>query len=346
MKIAISIEHPAWAHQFKAIIQKNNENGKTLVLAVKKDGDTKLLDAFGIPYVLLAHSTGSNVLEKGVLFLKLCVSYTRQIHRFQPDILIGRASPMMAVAAFPNHVPHVIFEDTEVSHFSLLFCKMFSTRILTPENFLTDLGPKQIRLPVYKELFYLHKNVFTPNPDTLRKYGMDPSSRFAIVRFISWNASHDTGKSGISDKEKVNFIKSLSQEISVYISSESTVPKELTPYLLPVPFDKVHQALYYATLVISEGASMASEAAILGTHAFYLNEIASGTTEEQQNRYHLLHILHDPATRYSSALQQAKELLQNPNLWNSGKAKRETLLSEMPDPNELFWHNMQEVLHS
>ncbi len=223
---------------------------------------------------------------------------------------------------------------------------MFSTRILTPENFLTDLGPKQIRLPVYKELFYLHKNVFTPNPDTLRKYGMDPSSRFAIVRFISWNASHDTGKSGISDKEKVNFIKSLSQEISVYISSESTVPKELTPYLLPVPFDKVHQALYYATLVISEGASMASEAAILGTHAFYLNEIASGTTEEQQNRYHLLHILHDPATRYSSALQQAKELLQNPNLWNSGKAKRETLLSEMPDPNELFWHNMQEVLHS
>ncbi|WP_158589526.1 DUF354 domain-containing protein [Butyrivibrio sp. CB08] len=343
MRVGISIEHPAWAHQFKNIIKKVNTDGTALVLAVDKDGDLDLLDSFGIEYVKLADSTGKNVLEKGFLFIKLCVGYYREIKRFKPDVLIGRASPMMAVAAWLTGKPHIIFEDTEVSKFSLNICKRFSKCIITPEMFHTNLGNKQKRLPVYKELFYLHRD-FVPDIDILQKLGIRAGTPFSIVRFVSWNASHDVGMRGLPNMEKIRFIRRIEELMPVYISSEGELPEELESYRLNIPYEMVHHVLYYATFVFSEGASMASEAAILGTYAFYLNQIASGTTEEQENKFHLLRVLHDPKTRYNEAIKEATELMKNPSLWEEGKEKREEILKEMPNPNEIFWQKMIEVV--
>ena len=87
MKAMLSIDHPAWAHQFRNIVRMLNERGdEVLTLAVEKDGDTELLDKFGIPYVLSAHSTGKNIVEKGLLFLGLCIEHTWRALRFQPPI--------------------------------------------------------------------------------------------------------------------------------------------------------------------------------------------------------------------------------------------------------------------
>ena len=69
MKAMLSIDHPAWAHQFRNIVRMLNERGdEVLTLAVDKDGDTQLLEKFGIPYVLSARSTGKNVFEKGLFW--------------------------------------------------------------------------------------------------------------------------------------------------------------------------------------------------------------------------------------------------------------------------------------
>ncbi len=343
MKAAISIEHPAWAWQFRQIIDQVNQSGETLVLAVEKDGCTQLLASFGLPYHELAETTGNNILEKGWLFLRLCLSYTQEIRSFHPDIMIGRASPMMAVAAFLSRTPHLIFEDTEVSRFSLLLCRLFSKKIITPERFMVNLGIKQERLPIYKELFYLHEKEFQPDKTQLANCGIDLDRPYIIVRFISWKASHDFGKNGLESEEKIRFIRQLLKLGNVYISSEDVLPTELEKYKLNTPYDLIHQVLYYATLVISEGASMASEAAILGTHAFYLNAIASGTTQEQENKYHLLRVLHNPDTRYSQALKETGEMLAKPDLWEIGKKKREVLLEQMPDPNDIFIQYMREL---
>lgn len=345
MNVVVSIQHPAWAHQFRYIIKELQAKGhQVTVLAVDKDKDLELLDAFGIPYVKMANSTGKNLWEKGWLFFKLCITFTHQCRKAKADVLIGRASPMMAVAAFLLGKPHVIFEDTEVSTISLAACKLFSRCIMTPEKFQTDLGKKHVRLPLYKELFYLHRKEFTPDRSILERHGIDPDAPFAVVRLISWNAIHDVGMHGLTDQQKIDFIRSLAEMLPVYLSSEANTPEELKPYLIRLPYEDIHHLLYYATVVLSEGASTASEAAILGTHAFYLNEIASGTTEEQEQRFHLLRVLHDPKTRYETALRETRELLKTPDLWKKGKEKREALLSEMPDPNDVFLEKMEEVL--
>ncbi len=345
MKVMVSVNHPAWAHQFHPIVERLRARGdEVLTLLVEKDGATELLQSYGIPYVLCAGGTGKNVWEKGWLFLRLCVSYTRRALRFRPDILIGRASPMMAVAAWVCRKPHLIYEDTEVSRFSLRICKRLSTKILTPRTFLTDLGPRQERVDTYKELFYLHPSVFTPDEALLRSVGFDADEPYVLVRFVAWNASHDVGKHGLSDREQLSLVERLSAAgVRVWVSSEKPLSAELEPYRLRTPFALAHHVLAFARLVYSEGATMASEAAVLGVHALYVNVIQSGSTREQSERYHLLYNFNEGDDRYERALAKALELLGDPDLIREGQAKRAKLLSEKTDINDFYIAEMDRL---
>ena len=344
MKVMLSIDHPAWAHQFRYIVKRLESRGdKVLTLAVEKDGDTRLLDRFGIPYVLSARSTGKNILEKGLLFLGLCVEHSWRALRFQPDVLIGRASPMMAVAAWVCRKPHIIYEDTEVSKFSLRICKRLSTKILTPRTFLTDLGPRQERLDTYKELFYLHPSVFTPDKQVLRNCGFNPDEKYILVRFVAWNASHDIGKHGLDDEGKVQLVERLERYGRVYVSAEGDVPEELRPRLLKTPYELIHHVLAFAQLVFSEGATMASEASVLGTHALYVNTIVSGSTREQSERFHLMDCFNEGEDRYERAAARAEELLAMPGLKEIGLEKQKKLLSEKVDINGYYMAEMDRL---
>ena len=344
MKAMLSIDHPAWAHQFRYIVKQLEARGdKVLTLAVEKDGDTQLLDRFGIPYVLSARSTGKNIVEKGLLFLGLCVEHTWRALRFQPDVLIGRASPMMAVAAWIARKPHIIYEDTEVSKFSLRICKHLSTKLLTPRTFLSDLGPRQERLDTYKELFYLHPSVFTPDRQVLRDCGFNPDEPYILVRFVAWNASHDIGKHGLDDEGKIRLVKRLERYGRVYVSAEGDVPEALRPRLLKTPYELVHHVLAFAQLVFSEGATMASEAAVLGTHALYVNTIVSGSTREQSERFHLMYCFNEGEDRYERAAAQAEALLATPGLKEIGLEKQKKLLSEKVDINGYYMAEMDRL---
>lgn len=338
MKIMFSVDHPAWAHQFHHIVEMLRARGdEVLVLAIDKDGAPGLLRDYGIPYVMCAKGTGRNIIEKGWLFVRLCVNHTLHALRFRPDILIGRASPMMAVAAWVCRKPHLLYEDTEVSRFSLNICKRLSTKILTPRTFLTDLGACQERVDTYKELFYLHPSVFTPDRQVLRDAGFNPDEPYVLVRFVAWNASHDVGKHGLSDAEQLALVQKLaSAGVRVWVSSEKPLSPEMEPYRLRTPFALAHHVLAFARLVYSEGATMASEAVVLGVHALYVNVIKSGSTREQSERFGLMFNFNDGDDRYQLALDQALTLLADPELERKGQDKRKQLLAEKTDINDYF----------
>lgn len=338
MKIMFSVDHPAWAHQFYHIVETLRARGdEVLVLAIDKDGAPGLLRDYGIPYVMCAKGTGRNIVEKGWLFIRLCVNHTLHALRFAPDILIGRASPMMAVAAWVCRKPHLLYEDTEVSRFSLNICKRLSTKILTPRTFLTDLGARQERVDTYKELFYLHPSVFTPDRQVLRDAGFNPDEPYVLVRFVAWNASHDVGKHGLSDAEQLALVQKLAAAgVRVWVSSEKPLSPEMEPYRLRTPFALAHQVLAFARLVYSEGATMASEAVVLGVHALYVNVIKSGSTREQCERFGLMFNFNDGDDRYQLALDQALALLADPELELKGQVKRQKLLAEKTDINDYF----------
>lgn len=346
MNVVISIEHPAWAHQFRYIIKELKDRGdQVTVLAVDKDGDLDLLRTFGIDYIKMAPSTGKNIFEKGWLFFKLCVTYTIECRKAKADILIGRLSPMMSVAALFTHRPHVLYDDDEVTILGLILARLFSTKIITPRCFYKDLGKKQISVPMYKELYYLDKKHFTPDKSIVRSAGIDPEQKFVIVRFVAWQASHDFALNGMNDQDKLDFVKQLSKYIRVYITSEKKLCDELEPYRIHIPFEQIHHAMYYAQFVISDGATMASEAVVLGTHAIRMSPIKCGTFIEQEERYHLLKWFPGASKQwFDECLKYVQKLLLQENLWEQGKKKREYLLNEMVDCNKFFIDTMDEVM--
>ena len=276
------------------------------------------------------------MLQKGILFISLCLRFTCEALHWKPDIMIGRASPMLAVAAWIIRKPHLLYEDTEVSKFSLKVCRRLSTKILTPRTFLSDLGPKQERVDTYKELFYLHPNVFTPDQQTLRDVGFPVDEPYLLLRFVAWNASHDIGKQGLDNAGKLELVRRFQKFCRVYVSDESCLAEGLKPYALGIPYHLIHHVLAFARLVYSEGATMASEAAVLGTHALYVNTIVSGTTQELSQRYGLMAAFNDGEDRYERAAQKAEEWLANPGLEIHGQEKRARLLAEKVDINEYF----------
>ena len=55
-----------------------------------------------------------------------------------------------------------------------------------------------------------------------------------------------------------------------------------------MPPEEMHTLLYYATLLYGESATMASEAAVLGTYAVYLDDVGRGYTDEEESKYGLV----------------------------------------------------------
>ncbi len=347
MKFLISIQHPAWFHQYKHVIRELEKKGhEVLVLAINKDRSLELLEAEGMPYTLIGTGTGKNVLDKAWLFGAITARMFMIARKFRPDVFIGRASPMQALVAWAMGKPHLIFEDTERSRISLFFCKRCSEMILTPLNFNTDLGHKHKRIDVFKEMFYLHPERFTPDPEVIEELGVKEGERFFLLRFIAWNASHDIGHKGMSLEKKKELVQRLSQHGKVFISSEGPLPRDLEPYQLDLAPDKIHHVIYHASLMVSEGASMASEAVMLGTHTVYINPLSAGTTDEQESKYKLLYNYSEPKAIEEQALGKALELLQDPELEEKGRQKAKALFQGKVDPTSWFTRFFEEYPRS
>ncbi len=330
MKILLSVEHPAWVHQFKYVIENLKKQGHEVkIVAIKKDVTIDLLNAYNIPYELISEPSGKGIFEKGLIFLRTTWKIFRICIKNKPDIFIGRASPMMAINSFLFRTPHIVFEDSEPSRFCLWTCKLFSDVIITPRCFTRDLGRKQIRVDANKELFYLHPKYFSPDPEVLNLMNLDPEERYIVLRFVAWNAHHDVGQHGL--KDKVGIVRRLEEFGRVYISSEDTLPEELKKYQITIPPEKIHDVLYFATLFFSDSQTMTTEAALLGTPAIRCNSFVGendmGNFQELEQEYGLIFNCKDE----ENALKTALNILKDHNAKNAWTTKREKLMNEKID---------------
>jgi predicted glycosyltransferase len=122
-------------------------------------------------------------------------------------------------------------------------------------------------------------------------------------------------------------IKELGKYGRVLITSESPLPQEFEGYRITVSPEKIHDLLYYAMLYIGEGATMATESAILGTPSIYVSSFSGtlGNLIELEQKYGLMYNYNDP----EKALKKAVELLQKPHIKKEWNEKRETMLKDV-----------------
>ncbi|MBI88901.1 MAG: hypothetical protein CMG60_02340 [Candidatus Marinimicrobia bacterium] len=282
MKIFLDIGHPAHVHYFKNFIMEiKNEGHKVLITARNKDVTHNLLDHYSIQYV--SRGEGKRGLI-GKFFYLFKANY--QLYKiakiFKPNLFLSFASPYAAQVAFFLKKPHITFTDTENAKIGIMSFLPFSQIVLTPNAYKNHLGNKHIRFNGFMEQCYLHPKYFQPNNNFFTNLNLALNQKYVIIRLVSWNASHDIGQKGFELNFLIKLVKEIENYAPVFISSEGDIPVQLGKNKLNATANEIHSILFHATLFIGEGATMASECAILGTPAIYINTLTAGTLEEQE----------------------------------------------------------------
>lgn len=332
MKIIVDIGHPAHVHFYKNFIRRMEERGHELVVTARdKDVALPLLKAFDIEYEVVGK------IGKGKFDLaREWVERDRKVYsiakRFHPSILTGVHNPCVAHIARLTKAKSIIFTDTEHAKMANWVTFPFADVICTPSCFKKDLGKKQVRYNGYHELAYLHPNYFKPDPSVLDELGLKKDDKFVIVRFVAWQASHDIGQRGFGKTTKLRLVTELEKYATVFITSESPLPEEFKNHRLTIPPERIHDLLYYATMYIGEGATMASECATLGVPAIYTNPLRLGYLDEQEEGYGLIYNLQDA----EKVVQKATQLFQQQDLKQEWARKRKRLLKDKIDVTQFM----------
>ena len=227
--------------------------------------------------------------------------------------------------------------DTENANLHHKMSVPFATEVHTPACFEKDLGVKHFRFNGFMELSYLHPNHFEPDPSVLTEIELDASKPLTVIRFVSWGAVHDIGHTGIQIEDKINLVKRLSEVSNVCITSESELPEELKPFALRIDKTKMHSLLYYADLFVGESATMASESAMLGTPAVYIDNEGRGYTNYLESNYGIVFNFTESKEDIIRASNKSTDLLK---LRNSFNVIREDILRCSIDTSDYIYNSV------
>jgi len=286
MRLLFDVLHPAHVLFFRPLAEHvRAAGGEVLFTAREKDVTLQLLRAYDLPHEVLTQIGGGALglaREMAVRTAKLML----RVRSFQPDLLMGIMGPVIAPVSRLTGVPSWVFYDTETATATNRFVYPLCHRLFVPQSYSGPLPSKAERYPGYHELSYLHPNRFSSDASVRPEAGLGEEEDFAVVRFVSWEASHDVGDTGFSDH--VGFVQRLSEKIRVVITAERGVPQELRHLATSIRPERIHSLLAEATLYVGEGATMAAEAAVLGTPAIFVHSAKLGYMQELESRYSLL----------------------------------------------------------
>ena len=283
LKILMHFGHPAHYHLFKNLIKiLERENHKIKVLSTDKEMLNLLLSNSKLNYTKIANE--SKGFFKIINFFKE-ILYTLIISRkYKPDVFVGRAQTNLAIASLFRRKPFVSYSDTDDAFIPRLISIPLSSVVVTPNSYTKSLGVHHKKFDGYYELCYLHGKYFK------RKAANNIFSKkeSVMVRFVSWGASHDIGKKGITNLEKLYLLYFLSKHYKVYLSSEIALPKMFYDFCESFDPLDAHQILSKCKLYVGEGATMASEAACLGVPSVFVSDRELGYINELRDNYKLI----------------------------------------------------------
>jgi hypothetical protein len=334
MRILADMGHPTDVNLFRNVIWELERRGHEVkITAADKENTAVILEGYNFDYVLRRHYKGLTNKALGVLRNDLWLYKISK--RYKPDIFVSAGSPYAAQVSKLLRKPHIAFTNTERANLAIRLMLPFTDVVCTPSCFKRDLGSKQVRFNSYYELAYLHPNHFEPDPMVLEDLNIDRSDRYILVRFSSLVSHHDIGVKGFdfkSREEMLGFIKKLEDYGQVFLTSEIKLDREVEKYRVNVPTTDFHNFVFFATMYIGEGAKTASEAAVLGVPSIYVSTTRRGYLDELEEKFGLAYTIKNK----EQAFEKAVELLEDKDIKNKWKIKRERMLSEKIDTTKFM----------
>jgi predicted glycosyltransferase len=337
MKIHLDITHAGDVHLFKHFIWKMQEKGHTFSFTSRtKEFATYLLSHYGFEHYDQGENYRNPILKILGLF-KFDWQVFKYSKKFKPDIFLSMGSIYAAHASSLLGRPHICLDDTWNPE-QLYLYTLFTNAVLTPESFPKTYNRHQIRYKGFHELAYLHPNHFKPNDDIFNFLGVEKGEKYTIMRFSAFDASHDYGHKGVKHEFKLKAIEEFSKFGKVFITSQKKLTSDLEPYRIPIPPERIHDALYYSALLFGESPTMATEAAVLGIPAIYIDKTGRFYTRELEDNFGLVYNFKEDNEQQQAAIEKGIELLSNLKTNEVFKEKQLKLLNKKIDVTAfLIW---------
>jgi uncharacterized protein len=336
LKVLIDINHPAHVHYFRNFSRIMKSKGhEILFVSRNKEIEHQLLSLYNIPFISRGRGNTGRI-GKFVYLIYANLKLITISLKHKVDIYLNFLHPYPSQVAKLLGKVSLVFSDTEHARLHHQLTVPFATKIFTPSCYRLDLGAKQVRFNGFMELAYLHPRHFTPDPSVLELLQVKEDEKYVIVRFVSWAAVHDFNHEGISLENKRKAIETMSLYARVFISSERALPDDLEKYRVSIPFNRMHDALYFSCLLFGESATMASEAAVLGTPAIFIDNDGRGYTDEEAYKYGIVFNYSESEEDQLKAIEKAKEILQDDNSREKYRRVRETIVAECVDTTEFM----------
>ncbi len=334
LKLLFMMNTPADVHTWRYVIHALKDKGyEVTILARDYGGTVQLLHKYGLRFRAFK-AIRSRYLKIFEIAPHIWEGW-KLSREFNPDVIVGFGVDA-ALTGVLSRKRSIVFTDSEPIPVQLFLIRLFATVILTPSCFRKDLGKKQVRFAGYKELAYLHPDYFEPDPSIYRELGIRDSERYVILRFNVFDAFHDIGKHGFALTDKYRLVRDLEKHCRVFISAEGSLPKDLECYKLPISYERIHHALYYAQLVVCDTQTLTTEAAVLGTPAVRCNNFVGaddmGNFIELEQKYDSIYCFRDS----QKAIQKAVELASHPDLKREWAMKRRRLLADKIDVTQFM----------
>jgi predicted glycosyltransferase len=330
MKVLFLVGHPAHVHLFRnAIGDLHDEGHETSIGCVEKEITKDLLTHYGLSHASIGPSQ-KEMISKSLDAVRKDIRMVRLIRDFGPDIVVSTGIPYASHAAKLTGIPSIAFSDTEIATLVIKSMLPFVSAVCTPSCFSLDLGSKHVRYNGYHELAYLHPNRFEPDKSVLSEVGLEEGEAFFLLRFSSLDSSHDLGWRGVSawgDTSLTQLVRKLEEHGRIFIMSEHTMHPDLSRFHLQILPHRLLDLLSYARMYIGEGATMASEAGVLGVPWIFVSRTDRGYLVDQERSYGLGYHFENAA----DAEEKALELLEDSRLSEKWKSKRQNLLENKID---------------
>jgi uncharacterized protein len=337
MRVLVDVGHPGHVHFYRhAIASLRAEGHEVLLSARDKDVTLALLRAFGLDHAVLSSAR----LPLWREYPARMAALVRLIRREQPDVVTAVGGAFVAPAGRLTGTPTVVFTDTEHVAADRVLTYPWATRICTPSVFKKALPRAHHRYTGLHELAYLHPSRFTPDPTVRAEMGLGPGEPFAILRCVSWRAAHDRGHQGLGREGRARAVAALGAIGRVFVSAEGPAPPDVEAPLLPLPPHRVHHALALARLYLGEGATMATEAGLLGTPSVYVSTLV-GT----MGNFELLAAegLVRSFREAGPAVEEAARLMADPAAAGGWRERAARFVAGQEDTTEVIRRHLLEV---
>ena len=284
MKVLIDVNHPAHVHYFRNLIKIMTTHGHEFIVVNRDDQMiNELLDYYNIKHVVRNKRPEKKNSLISLYYLMGCIwACIKATLKYRPNIYLGFGSSAASITALLFRKPCVLLDDTEHNKLNHKLYMPGASVVLTPFYYNIDLGAKQLRFNAYVEQLYMHSHYFTKNEATINEQGVH-SEEYILVRYIAYDAHHDKDVKPLNNEQKKEIIRLLKQKYQVLLSMEKNSQDEFyEPYLVHFSPEKMHDIEAGAKFLVTEGATMASEAFVNGVPYIYLNPLPVGYINQQE----------------------------------------------------------------